>query len=156
MAPIARIARIARLAALTLVFAAASQAAPDLGAAQPALDPFMSLIEKPVPRRDDIRPPVPVPLPPQPKAIAPIAVEVLALVRGRGDGTQMALIQYRGEEFLVRQGWDGAGETGFDGRFKVVALADDELVLYDLQAKRRQRVDLAERAGDGLELSAAR
>ena len=158
MAPIARLARITTLALVAFVALGAAQAAPDFAGegAQPALDPFRSLMEKPKRPVPGPREPVPVPLPAPKPRVRPISLEVLALVRGPQDGTQMALIQYAGEEYLVRTGWDGAGEAGFDRRFQVKELADDELVLFDKLVGRLQRVDLAERAGEGLELSFAR
>jgi hypothetical protein len=156
MAPIARLARITTLALVAFVALGTAEAAPDWESRQPALDPFRTLIEKP--KRPDPRPvdPVPVPLTPRPAPIRPISLEVLALVRGERASSQMALIEYRGQEYLIRKDWDGSGESSFDQRFRVKELTGDELVLYDRQAKRLQRVDLADRAGKGLELSAAR
>lgn len=107
-------------------------------ASRPATDPFVILVEKPKP------PPPPVPdrtkvvLPTLPRKPPPVIVKLLTLVTA-GKET-LALVSYKGEEYVVGSGWNGADEEGFDRAFRVVSVGRDELVLYDSGREERKTV----------------
>jgi len=91
--------------------------------ASPALDPFVSLIERKKPEPRPTTPVVVKPRPPVKRGPPPLVIDVLARVGGADE--EMALIAYKGGEFLVGKGWDGVGEDGFDGRFRVIEVEGD-------------------------------
>lgn len=123
------------LPALSLALLAAA-AAVTPGLAAPSLDPFVPLIEKPAPPPPPPPPPDPIVIPPGPPPPAPLRVEVLAWMGGEvGD---MALIEYQGEEYLVASGWDGVDQRAFDGRFQVVEVTGDSLVVFDRKVGQRR------------------
>lgn len=92
-------------------------------------DPFVVLVEAPKARTVQKPPETVLVPPPPPPAPPPLVVEVAAVARA--PERQVALIRYRGEEYLVHPGWTGEGIDGFDGRFRVKAFETGMLVVED-------------------------
>jgi len=106
--------------------------------AKPSRDPFVVLIEKPKPKRRPTKPTAFRPPPPTRKRIPPLVIKISALISS-GDET-MAVIEYKGADYVVGKGWDGTDEDGFDKRFKVVDVEDDKVIVFDKEAKQRRTI----------------
>ncbi len=105
-------------------------------ARKPSVDPFASLIEKPKPP-EPVRPPVVItPDTPKVKRVQALVLEISAVLSSEAD--RLALIEYQGQEYLVGKNWDGTSEKQFDGRFSVVEVHADSVVVYDTWTKTRR------------------
>ena len=113
-------------------------AAQDAAGGKPSLDPFLTLIEKKRRTAPAKKPTVFRPPPPTVQRIPPLVVKMSTVISS-GD-EHMAVIEYKGQDFVVGKGWDGAGEDGFDGRFRVVDVDTDKIVVYDTKAKQRRTI----------------
>lgn len=116
---------------------AGAQDAPAPGG-KPSLDPFLTLIEKPERKAPPKQPTVFRPPPPTVERIPPLVVKMSTVISS-GD-EHMAVIEYKGQDYVVGKGWDGSGESDFDGRFRVVDVDTDKLVVYDTKAKQRRTI----------------
>lgn len=105
---------------------------------KPSLDPFVILIEKPKPPAPPKQATVFRPPAPTVRQIPPLVVSINALISS-GD-EYMAVIEYKGNDYVVGKGWDGTGEKEFDGRFKVVEIEDDKITVFDTVAKQRRTI----------------
>jgi hypothetical protein len=129
------IAGVMALGLLAGVASAQDAAAPG---GKPSLDPFLTLIEKkrkaPPPKKPTVfRPP-----PPTVARIPPLVVKMSTVISSGEE--HMAVIEYKGQDYVVGKGWDGAGEKDFDGRFRVVDVDIDKIVVYDTKAKQRRTI----------------
>jgi hypothetical protein len=141
---------IAGLLGLTLTGLVSAQEA-----TKPALDPFVVLITKPKPKRRPSKPTTFRPSAPSRPRIPPLIIKISTVISA-GDES-MAVIDYNGQEYIVNKGWDGSEEQGnFDGRFKVVEVEEDHIVVFDKKAKQRRTIrDGDSGPGGGVELTAS-
>ncbi len=115
--------------------------------AKPALDPFVVLIAPPPPPAP---PPVQTTFQPQVQAapqVPPLVLKIQTII-GAGDDN-LAVIDYKGAEYIVGKGWEGADESNFDKRFKVVEVESDKMIVYDGHTKQRRTFRMEEETFDG-------
>jgi len=127
---------LAALASAGLALAAPTAASADT---RPATDPFVVLLEPPARPAPPAPPPdvvtLPRPAPPPP----PLMIELLGFVQDGDSGEALAVIEYRGREYVVGDGWSGdPDDSRFDGRFRVVEVGREHLEVYDSRTQARK------------------
>ena len=120
--------------------------------AKPALDPFVVLIEKPKPKAPRVRPTVRPVARQQAPRIPPLQLKLQTII-GAG-GEFIAVVEFKNQELILGNDWDGSEEEPAVTRFKVVEISEEKLVVYDNMAKARKTFRLADEPGvDGISFS---